>query len=446
MNHNIEALSEIFDSNGQVTVSHKRDLFSSDTFDSAKLHETYRLEPSDGLSLPIVIMPAMDDAEDFFATVATYYQNQSPISALVHILSKETVNLFSDKPKASNTRRSIPDRTFRIACIGTAIGEATLTGLAAQNLDGVPSYATCKRTLSFSLCRTTQLYGKKLRTGVVAERWKKLRKLTGLSVSEPTTEAVLLAHGFASKSATKSSLSRIETTLGKTLQKLIRSDEHDSNLLESVLTELYPGTKQFFDDLTGVFDGRMSAFRGAVESIQANSRGVHTDEIAVAFACNRILPGSFAHAGVLVNLVEFFPSALVWYGFLSALSATSKSQQLNQGLITKLERDLVDVFNFEQRPRCDISLEELEVLSRTQLRTEIVKPSQQRALLVALLPGVNIYTRFGSGDNEVVDKKHQREVEAEVLHGRVSKLLEEALYTLKKVEKVSTKRRQNKIR
>ncbi|AXW63600.1 hypothetical protein CJO94_17125 (plasmid) [Ralstonia solanacearum] len=246
---------------------------------------------------------------------------------------------------------------------------------------------------------------------------------------------VLLAHDLALRGGGDSNSSHIEASLNGALRAHATGDDGDAGLLASVLVELYPATKGYFDDLRGSFDGRMTAFTQVVEVIQASSRGMRVDEIAVAFACNRILPGSFAHTRVLARLVEFFPAALVWYGFFAALAKPTASQQLSPGLLAKLERDLLDPFSFEQRPRCDISLEELEVLSRASLRAEAVKPSQQRALLVALLPGVDIYTRFGS-EGESADDRVRRDAEADALHGRVSRLLEEALYALKKADAV----------
>lgn len=443
LRHRAEAISEILGSDMPGALSLSKDLFSSSLIALPKLHETFWLELDDGLSLPNVIVPASGDAEDFFATVATYYQDKSPLSAVVHVLNQETACLIAKRPKASKSRAANHSRSFRLACLGAAIGETTLAGLGAHEIGGALSYAACRRTLAFSLCRMTYLYESVLRADVLAERWARLRKLTGLSVSATAIEAVLLAHSLAQGETSSSSLPRIDAALSKALQVCASGDGCDGDLLMPVLVALYPATTQHLDGLRGAFDGRMAVFTRLVEAIQDNSRGVRMDEIAVAFFCNRILPGSFSHAGVLARLVEFFPAALVWYGFFAALSKPSASQQLSPSLIAKLERDLLDVFSFEQRPRCDISLEELEVLSRTSLRAETVQPSHQRALLVALIPGVNLYTRFGA-EGDAAGDRIRRDAEAEKLHARLSQLLEDALYTLKKAEPLNKGRRKGR--
>lgn len=449
LTQDFETISEIFGLFTHGEASRNRELLAYSKVGIEKRHETFRSKPEDGITLPHVILPEAGDTEDFFATVATYYQDKSPISALAYVLGGDTVNLFDQQHKTLEMRFTNNNRMFRIACLGAAIGEATLAGLATRAPSGEATYSSCRRTLAFALCRATLLFESELQPESLAEKWITLRKLTGLKVSPPVSEAVLLVNEFASGSIRSSRLSILDNQLREVLRKLSSRVDHNNDLLVSVLTDLYPGTSRFFREMNGVFDGRMFAFTRLVDAIQANSRGTRIDEIAVAAACNLILPGSFAHTSVLEKLVEFYPAALVWYGYFSAISGASASQMPNSGLIAKLERDLLEAFSFEQRPRCDISLEEFEVLSRTQLRAENIRPSQQRTLLVSLLPGVDVYTRFGT-ESDTVAERPRREEETAELHERLSVLLEEALFTLKNAGNASksapAKRKSKKIR
>ncbi|KAA5842657.1 hypothetical protein F2A38_10645 [Pseudomonas chlororaphis] len=428
-----EALPKILASDAFALPHQSRDLFSSSShlLSAANDHETFRLRNGDDSSLPNVISPNSGDTEDFFATVATYYPQHSPLSAMVHILSKETVNLFiahsEGIPRRKNNRNT---KQFRMACLGAAIGEAMLAGLSSKYND-MPSYATCRRTLAFSLCRGSLLYDSALDADTLAKRWVRLRKISRLSISSNTTNAVLLAHELSLKDNIIPSRQKIDFELTKALQNLATGkDNYD--LLASTLTYLYPATRHYLYDFKGAFDGRMLAFNQIVEIIKNNSCGIQTDEIAIAFFCNQILPGSFIHAGVLAGIVELFPAALVWYGFMSALTSSSTPQKIDPGLISKLDRDLLESFSFEERPRCDISLDELQVLSTPTLNLNTIRPTQQKALLVALLPGLDIYTRLVN-DNDFIENT-RRDTEINDLHNRVSRMLEEAIYTLKSSE------------
>lgn len=424
----VETLAEILgsDTSGTSAPRHQ-DLFSSTLSNAPKQHKTYRLERGDGLALPHVVVPASSDVEDFFATAATYYQDQTPLSALIHILSETTEKLLTSTshihPCAATSRRS------RLACVGVALAESMQSALAFAESASAASYPACKRTLSFSLGRATLLYGIEIAPAVVAERWCKLRNLTGLTVSRTSVDAVLRAHSIAFEHDVRN-FPELQPDLVEGLRAYGESDGENDDLLIQVFTRSYPGIKQHIDELKGSFDGRMAAFMRLVQEIGNGTYGVHADEIAVAFFCNRILPGSFAHIGVLEKLIAIFPSAMIWYGFFAALSKSSASNSIMQSLVSKLERDLLEPFSFEQRPKCDVSLEELEVLARAPMRAELMKPSQQRAILVALLPGLDIYTRFGV-ESDSATERLRRDVEAEQLNNRVGKLLEEALHMLR---------------
>lgn len=444
-----ETLAEIIGSGTNEAVPRNEDLFSLSTRHEPGRHKVFRLEQPDALALPNVIIPAGGDLEDFFAIVATYYQDITPLSSVTHVLSDETSCLFTGEAKPVGRCSPSSSADFRIACLGAAVGEATLAGLGVNNMGGGLSYAACRRTLAFSLCRATVLYDTAFEGRTLAARWTRLRNLTGLSASSTVTDAVLHAHMFAAGHTTESS--RIELPLREALKASATGPMGDGRLV-SVLITLYPAMDRYLESLRGPFDGRMSAFTRLVESVRTSTRGQYSDDIAVAFACNRILPGSFAHSTVLARLVEFFPSALVWYGYFAALSNPSDSQHLGTSLISKLGRDLDEEFSFKQRPRCDISLEELEILTRISLSADLIKPSQPRAVLVALLPGVDIYTRFGTEVDSGGDRV-RRELEGEELHSRVSKLLEEALHALSKygdrnadISRASVSRRSRKGR
>lgn len=428
----LETLSEIIGSDNLDTTVRANDLFLSHTSVPAIKHETFRLEPSDGLKLPTVIAPYSGDTDDFFATVATYYQEASPISALTHVLGHETIELLTGTHKSSSKRNPARDSALRMTHLGAAIGEATLAALNSPESGG-HSYAACRRTLSYAIARASFVHGAKVSADLVADRWTRLRTMTGLRVSGEIAAAVLLAHAVSEDNPQILSGASDSSALYDALSAVVRKGWSEENRVKNSILASYPKIERHIDEMSGPFDGRMTAFTRIVESIQSSSHGVRQDEIAVAYLCNRILPGSFAHSGVLIRLMEFYPAALIWYGIFAVASRKFSLKRWDDGLLAKLERDLAEPFSIDQRPRCDISLEELEVLSRATLRPEVIKPSQQRALLVALLPGVDVYTRFGPEANAVVERARS-EPGINEASNRAAKLLEEALRILKAVE------------
>jgi hypothetical protein len=179
----------------------------------------------------------------------------------------------------------------------------------------------------------------------------------------------------------------------------------------------------------------MTVFLKGVEEVQRSSHGDETDSLAVAFLCNSILPGSFTHGRVLGRLAEFYPSALIWYGVLTATSETFDIQNFGSGLIAKLFRDVGQRFSFDERPLCDLSLDEFEVLARATIKTESIKSSQQKTALVALLPGIDVLSRV-LPDEELQARGSFVSEQAEQRIEQATKLLDEASFLLRDIGRV----------
>lgn len=426
-----ESLSEIIGSGSDELGRRNSDLFSSTLAKSGKRHETLRASQEDGLIFPNVVLPADFDAEDFFVSVATYYPNQSPLTAFVHVLSKETAEHFRawSDGNAKRMPEVASDRRY-LASLGAAMGEAFLAGLSSAEGGVGPTYSACKRSLAYTLCRAKTLYPL---CGIdyVAQRWIRLRHLTGLGVTASVVSALQLMHELLFGGYSQNNTSRLPTQLQSAIAEYSRSSLDDDGL-SRIIVGMYPQFEPHVGGLNGPFDARMKAFTQLVELVHVSPHGAEADSLTVAFLCNQILPGSFAHAKVLAKLVEFYPTALVWYGMFCASSKDFVPSQFNFGLILKLVRDISHPFSFESRPSCDIALDELEILMRLVLKSESIKPTHQKIALVALLPGVEVFSRFSAEDDHVGERERGRRLEeAEELNSRVGTLLEDALMLLR---------------
>lgn len=97
--------------------------------------------------------------------------------------------------------------------------------------------------------------------------------------------------------------------------------------------------------------------------------------------------------------------ALFWYGVFASLSKEFKWRSIAQGTGLKLIRDIQKPFSLDQRPSCDIAIEEFEVLSRASLKATAIKPLLKRALNISLLPGVEIILDIASEDKPNEDTR-----------------------------------------
>lgn len=420
-----ESLAEILGIGGQRDLSPRSDLFSSSFPAEERTFDCYQSDIPDGLYVPQVIVPQSGDLEDLFATVATYYPDQSPLTALAHVLTPEFAGTVMRDQNSQRYNDRESHGRYRRAMIGAALGEAALAAQGVQDgSSGPSSYSVIRRTLAFALVRGHQLYGELMSAQQMASKWTRLRDITGLPHSQSTVQAVALAHEVAVQEPT--GISDRNVHIYRAIHNFVAGHDPDGDDLNWAIVSCYPNVEILLRELSGVFDGRMRAFVQLVQIIQMHSQGQEVDEIALGYLCNKILPSSFAHADALVSLAPFFPASLVWYGYFSLLTKPAKTSSISSGLLLKLERDVVEPFSLEQRPRCDISFEELDVLSRATMRTEAIRPTQQRAVLVGLLPGVDVYTRFGSDTDSGLERS-KRDAKVSALHGRVADLLQEAL-------------------
>lgn len=427
-----ESLSEILGADGG-----RKDLFTSTVSNVSARHSSYRSEEGDGLKLPLVVQPANSDVEEFFVNIATYHQSRSPVSAFVHVLDEECSTYFQKVASSEKSPVSVSSRSL-FGALGAAVGETFLAALGSAEAGAAPSYASCKRSLSFVLTRARAIYPF-CRTQYVARKWVDLRNLTGLSVSNGAVSAACDVHSFLFGSD-KDSRPSMQGSLPPGLT--VAAGEKAA---QRALVDIYPQIGPFVSELSGPFDSRMKAFSQLVEEVHRSSKGPGLDSFTIGFFANQIQPGSFSHAKALAKLVEFFPAALVWYGTFCGLSDEFSAGEFGSGLVAKLARDATQPFSFERRPACDLSLEELQVLMRLPLRAEVVKPSQQKIAVVSLLPGVDVSSRYSVEDDQQADADRDRRTnELDELSSRVTMLLEDALALIRR-NKSSARQRSESI-
>lgn len=401
-----------------------QDLFSSSISRAAPLYRSFRLS-DDRRQLPLVVISEASDTEDLFATVATYYAAQSPLTAQVHVLSSEIRQCFDSLDSSVTPDSSLLSRR-QLALLGACLGETTLVALGSNEGQALPSYSACRRSLGFTVARALALYPT-FDISTAIDRWSRLRQLTGLSVSSASVSTIRLLLSALNATSQDTKVKPLPPALREALVSYLTNDQPDV-VMEDAILEVYPGVRDVYRQLDGPFDARMSAFLSSVEGIQSYGQGADADSLAVAFVCNKILSGSFSHTRVLLRLVDFFPSALVWYGVFSTTSTGFEIRSFGNGLLAKLWRDLNQSFSFEQRPQCDISLDELEVLMRAPIKSEAIKPSQQKIALVGLLPGLDVYSRFSNDESSIssVDSpQNQHSIDDEKLR-RATQLMAEA--------------------
>ncbi|WP_223435337.1 MULTISPECIES: hypothetical protein [unclassified Pseudomonas] len=426
LNYKSQNLSEIF-SSGRSESRSSDDLFSSVEVRAHDRHGCYWSKARDVLDFPSAIIPYNNDFEGFFADVSTFYSSYSPISAYAHIIEEDLI--LEGGVGASNRQSKVKsdDSIKKLSLsVGMAIGEALCAGFLARDKEPASiGYLSCKKTLSYCLARTAAIYpGYDL--SKVAYKWSRMHELSGTKVSIELSRVVLWANNLLQGKYWASKDGAVVSSLEYDVSRYLNGGMREGDFV-SCLEACYPGLSNYTPAFSGAYDNRIYAFNDVAKCVSQSGLGADIDAICVAFFCNAILPGSLSHSTILAKMSNEYPLALFWYGVFSSSSSKFDWRSVLSGVGQKLFRDIVAPFNFEMRPACDISIEELEVLSRLTLKASMVKPSQKRAMIVSLLPGVDLYSVIMGNDDVDEQGQSHRRSESLVKSNRIRSLLLDAL-------------------
>ncbi|CRM53533.1 hypothetical protein [Pseudomonas sp. 31 R 17] len=359
------------------------DLFSSTISKQNPMYKCFWQKQDDFINLPIFIVPDAREIDTLFADVSTFHQSISPLSAYAHICHEIVAEQLFLEQKKVRTKAKADDRKLRLN-VALILGEAVTGAFLAQKdlLTANVGYAACTQTLAASITRAANLYPK-LNSKIIFERWELARKLTNQEDSVVSSEAVL---AFLSKIEIK------ENDLSFT--SLFLNGQVSENELFFELTHLF-GLQDDATKLKETYNSRMSVFNSIVGKVEASTGSAEIKSACIAFFCNKILPGSMSHVASLKPYLSKYYDIVFWYMAFACLSSEFDVKNSMSGICYKLIRDIVRPFSVEERPTCDVSIDELEVISRVSMKASTLKPKRSRVLVVSLLPGVDVELRLG---------------------------------------------------
>ncbi len=403
-----ESISEI------LGINEKNNLH--DNGSNVKHYRTYR-KTKDNITFPIVVLDDSVNGDDFYATIATYYENIVPLSNTMYIFNEYTSKLFDSfsKRKLYDSKNS----SFIInMLIGAIIGEIYTLNNGVKSKNNVAEFSYARNTFSYFICRSFYLYENNLESDLARFLWNKFCTIFNKEYSDPVVETVIFIKNLLTRDFDKNLF--IDIALADSIYNYSKSNklECKKEVLKSFINN-YPSLKEIVYEINGPYDNRINVFYKIVSEIEKQSKNFRIDEIAIAYFCNEIASGSYLHFNILKEMVNKYPAVLIWYSFFSTISYNQTGETSN--LIIKLKRDITSSFSFEERPTCDISMDEYEILTRTNINRSLLNLSSNNLINISILPGVNINITFNS--REVEDSPH-------ILNQQAIRLLKEATLLL----------------
>lgn len=373
--HKAQSLEEALNSGNKSAISN--DLFSSSARRNLAIYDCFWSKHTDALDLPLAMAPPKGDFDSLFAEVATFHPSLTPISAYTHICSNHLIEQLGIGKKKTMPPAGLDDRKLRLI-ISLITAEVMAAAFEGNSKSTTPSigYSSCKQTIGYAFGRAFSLYSS-FDFGDLARRWNLARRLTNQEANTQATAflefATMLWGNFNSNNPALRYL--------------------QGEIVESILLKEYIRLFDLKNEairMQEAYNSRMGVFNSIVEKVVKSDADDQLKSSCIAYYCNTILPGSMTHIASLRELASSYPSIIYWYAAFASLSKEFDIRSAHSGVCLKVARDLTAPFSVEDRPDCDISIDELEVLSRVSLKASILKPREHRSFTISLLPGVNV--------------------------------------------------------
>ncbi len=345
-------------------------------------------------SMPSVCIVKKENMRDFLAWAATYLPSASPLTAFCRVVTPE---VFDSLPRKMNLPPTMRDQEGGV--VGVILAEA-LSYFDGRDDSTRLSLAACARTFSHAMARAMLLgYEWPLvqRAGVA---WQELREVTGQTATSTSTNDLqtcwrVIYSLYSEDQGRDAQLDKDLKVILSACEDIRQRSDISSDIWQSLTRDLSP-----FAELRGLMTGPREDRVVVVEKVLSTfpTQNLLRDQritFVIGYLASRISPGTLDHYGLLRSKVPMSSLALIWYGLCSGLASRGDLRDAS-GLSLRLFRDLQRPSSIEERPDCDISIDELKVLMSAVTRESGIKPGNPNTLEVELIPLVKSTVRWSA--------------------------------------------------
>lgn len=358
-----------------------------------------------GSYLPELICVADGKETDFLAWASTYLKPFRPFTAFCRVLDVSSFELLQKQPTTQI------DTNYESAFLGAIIGE--MNGLLVNGELKYQNTLAATSTFSFAMSRAC-IHGIPLDKWDICQRYTKVRDLTGKQRSSTQLRLLDEIWKILIAKYTKNHMYRYIQDIAR--ESLLIADSF-SDILQTGEIEPFRWrelTKDFtnipYEDvnLTDNRETRVAQFDKFMSLLllESNVNSPFAGFIS-GYLANKIAPGTFKHNDLLKPFVTRFPSLPIWYGICAGLSPNNEVHTYNSGLGWRITRDLLQKEPIWQRPRSDISFEELDILLSTEHSDQYFNTESHTHLRVELAPSV--YTVVTWPPQDIKSKAENKE-------------------------------------
>jgi hypothetical protein len=297
--------------------------------------------------LPHTLIVDVPNLREFYAWAATYLGHWSPLTSSVRVLKKANLSRAQlTEPVPFELSLRLRRGLFSLI-IGEALCEWKLAGGSSA-----PTLLSLRSTFGYAAMQAIRrkwLDSEKLFNDW--ERAQRMLKLGPRRIERDTFLSVWEAIGFVLLG--ERNLADNPGQLGQLLREVVET----SRLPFARFGDTLPLLSQ--TELHNVNQRREDAVIYLEEWLAKHPLDTPLNSFLAACLAARLSQSALTHFDVLASMTKVDVESLLWYSFVSGLLASDPSSQVNERLMYRLMNEFGRNMN---APRCDVALDELEVL------------------------------------------------------------------------------------
>jgi hypothetical protein len=342
-------------------------------------------------TLPSLVAIPRDFQKDFFAWTYTYLSSLRPFTAFVRVVDS---NLLATIEKGNIVRNL---GRLGEAFVALIIGEAA--GYVEPRLDIRQLTSTaCANTHSSALTRAVAL-GFDDHLKEVSASWQLVGELTkqsrrNLDANTLNAPFEVLHELYTDEQHLGNRFSSPLNHVSSACREIVREGDIQKHTWRE-LTSSFGSISELREQMQESRENRVRTFEKARDWFTTNPQG---DPILRGFVCgylgSRIAPGDLDHLHLVATMSPIAQTAALWFSLCSGLQSRGQILAFGEGLGRRILRDIEQSDDVFGRPRCDLGVNELRILSGREKALIDFKTASSGLLTVELIPCVNTSVRW----------------------------------------------------
>lgn len=311
-------------------------------------------------AFPAIVLVPSQKQNDFFGWVGAFLSGIRPFSSFCRVSDLRTAqDFFRSRPRRLGNR-------VLAGLVGTIIGEAAAYTGGAK-LDRPNAFKTYAATLSFATVKSFCL-GTLADKDQIPKAWFRARELTrqqstpvGIEeVRRPLTALITALEG--ERSLWGGEVKGVPKDFAGVFLDFVNTGRLSDRLLGAV-GDRYSELSDAPIRMQDTREERIQYLESSLRVLHASQdRG--TSSFVAGLLMSQVAPGTLDHFKILQPLSSDMPLAFMWYGLFAGLHEKTTILNYGDGIGRRIVRELKRPEGLLERPKCDIAVAELEVLSR----------------------------------------------------------------------------------